>query len=114
MSGGVSSGLNSIWRKTGLVHHRVNATKFRRTGVKAVQEGRGCLEREIADLMGHLKATADKVYHIKKHEKSAIATAAGLDSILSQAPLPHKKVFVRHELSSAISPGRTNAQGMKN
>ena len=27
-SGGVSSGLNSIWRKTRLIDHQVNATKF--------------------------------------------------------------------------------------
>ena len=90
-SGAVSGGLNSIWKKSGLVDHRVNATKFRRTAVTAVRENGEGLEQETADLMGHLKSTADNVYHIKRKEKSAIAAATGLESILVKATSPVKK-----------------------
>ena len=90
-SGAVSGGLNSIWKKSGLVDHGVNATKFRRTAVTAVRENGEGLEQETADLMGHLKSTADNVYHIKRKEKSAIAAATGLESILVKATSPVKK-----------------------
>ena len=89
-SGGVSGGLNSIWKKTGLVNHIVNATKFRRTAVTAVRDSGEGIENETADLMGHLKSTADKVYHINRKETSAIVAATGLESILRQASSPVK------------------------
>ena len=64
----VSGAINAIWKKSGIVPYHVHATKFRRAAVNAVREGGKDLSFEAADLMGDMKSTADKVYHIRQKE----------------------------------------------
>ena len=78
----VSGAINAIWKKSGIVHYRINATKFRRAAVTAIREGGKDLSFEAADLMGHMKSTADKVYHIRQKEKNSLEAAAHMGSLL--------------------------------
>ena len=80
----VSGAINAIWKKSGIVNYRVNATKFRRAAVTAIRERGKDLSFEAADLMGHMKSTADKVYHIRKKEKNSLQAAAHMGSLLRQ------------------------------
>ena len=99
----VSGAINAIWQKSGAVDHRVNATKFRRAAVTAVREGAKELSEEAADLMGHMKGTADKVYHVRRKEINALQAAAEIGTLMRQKD--HKEVTPETK-QSPDAPGK--------
>ena len=81
----VTGAINTNWKKSDILSYQVNATKFWRAAVTASREkGKGS-SFEAADLMGHLKATADKVYHVRQKEKISLQAAAQTGNILRKA-----------------------------
>ena len=99
----VSGAINSIWKKSGTVCHRVNATKFRRAAVTATREKGKELSQAAADLMGHMKATADKVYHVRRREDNALQAAAEMGTLM------RKKEKKEHEIVSDTMPDSIDA-----
>ena len=81
----VSGAINSIWQRSKTINHRVNATKVRRAAVTAIREKAEHISEEIADLMGHHRSTADRVYHIRKKEQNAVLAAAEVGAVMRSA-----------------------------
>ena len=79
----VSAQLNSFWKNaTDKVLVRVHAASFRKAAVSAVHEIHGHLKKDIADLVGHNHKTAEKIYLIRKKEKTAAKTSEALCNIV--------------------------------
>ena len=85
LSGMVSGAMNSIWQRSKTINHRVNATKFHRAAVTAIREKAEHIAEETADLLGHHRPTADRLYHIQKKEQNAVLAAAEVGAVMRSA-----------------------------
>ena len=88
----VSGAINALRQKSGAVSHCVNATMIRRSAVTASRENGEEISQEAADLMGHMKSTADKVYHVREREKNALYAAARMGTLMRQTETKEQKI----------------------
>ena len=83
-SGGISMASNALWKKAGMTG-RCGANKLRKAVVSAVRESNLSSEQmhtDLANLMGHTKATADRYYYIEEKLKSAGRAAGQLPIVM--------------------------------
>lgn len=81
----VTAQLNSFWGKA--IGHtkerpRISATLVRKSAVSKVHECEPDLKRDLANLMCHSEATAQKTYFLQEKTKKAGKTSALLRGIL--------------------------------
>ena len=75
---------NALWKKAGMTG-RCGANKLRKAVVSAVRESNLSSEQmhtDLANLMGHTKATADRYYYIEEKLKSAGRAAGQLPIVM--------------------------------
>ena len=89
--------------KKSTVCHCVNTTQFRRAAVTATSEKGKELSQAAADLMGHMKATADKVYHVRRREDNALQAAVEMGTLM------RKKEKNEHDIVSDTMPDSIDA-----
>eukprot|EP00794_Sanderia_malayensis_P013400 gene13400-14775_t len=83
-SGGISNASTALWKKAGM-EGRCGANKFRKAAVSAVRSENPeseLIHKDLANLMGHKKSTADRYYHMEEKVQSSDRAAKELPSIM--------------------------------
>ena len=98
-SGGISMASNALWKKAGM-RGRCGANRLRKAAVSAVRDsaaGDEQIHKDLANLMGHTKATADRYYYMEERLQSAERAAEKLPVVMrtksNKPPRPIRKVL---------------------
>jgi site-specific recombinase XerD len=86
-SGQVTHCLQSLWKKAGL-REDVTCTLFRKTAVSTMHQEHPELKGNLADLMLHREATANKSYKLVQREKTSVAAAVKLRQVMNKKVVP--------------------------
>ena len=93
-SGGISQASNAIWKKAGMRKH-CGANRFRKAAVSATRSSDladNQTHQDLASLMGHQKATADRYYYMEEKMHSAQQAASKLPIIMRTAKVSNCEV----------------------
>jgi UDP-2,3-diacylglucosamine pyrophosphatase LpxH len=86
-SGQVTHCLQSLWKKAGL-RVDVTCTLFGKTAVSTMHQEHPELKGNLADLMLHREATANKSYKLVQREKTSVAAAVKLRQVMNKQVMP--------------------------
>ena len=97
-SGGVTNACSALWTKAGM-KGRVGGNKFRKAAVSATRESCKAdeqIHKDLANLMGHKKSTADRYYYLEEKIESADRAAEALPLIMRRCA-PEESLVNREE-----------------
>ena len=85
-SGQITRALQATWKKANL-SDKITCTLVRKSAVTAVHQEAPGMAPNLADLMGHRTATAERCYRVVNREKTCVAAAKTLSEVTGRSEI---------------------------